>query len=209
MRDSFIFYRSFQEAINEASESEQLSIYRAISGYALNREEPELSGVAKLAWLLIKPQLDANWKRFENGCLGGAPSDSLKGNQNARKRTKNEPRTNQKRTKNEANVNVNDNVNNNIGESNDSPTSSFEVVWSLYGKKGNKKTSEKKWSKLTAAKKSKAIAYIPAYVNATPDKQYRKNFETFINQECWNDELPDVKQTNKQTSNETTNRNFV
>ena len=208
MRDSFIFYRSFQEAINEASESEQLSI-TGLYPVMLNREEPKLSGVAKLAWLLIKPQLDANWKRFESGCLGGAPSDSLKGNQNARKRTKNEPRTNQKRTKNEANVNVNDNVNNNIGESNDSPTSSFEVVWSLYGKKGNKKTSEKKWSKLTAAKKSKAIAYIPAYVNATPDKQYRKNFETFINQECWNDELPDFKQTNKQTSNETTNRNFV
>jgi hypothetical protein len=30
---------------------------------------------------------------------------------------------------------------------------------------------------------------IPAYVLSTPDKQYRKNFETYLNQECWNDEV--------------------
>lgn len=34
-RDSFIFYKSFQQAIDEAPEEEQLAIYRAISYYAL------------------------------------------------------------------------------------------------------------------------------------------------------------------------------
>lgn len=207
IRDSFIFYRSFQEAIEEASETEQLAIYRAIAGYALNRIEPILSGVAKLAWLLIKPQLEANWKRFENGCKGGAPEGN-KNNRFSKSTTKVQPKMNQSTTKVQANVNDNVNINNIYGESNDSPTAlSFEKVWSLYGKKGNKKTSEKKWSKLSATSKEKAFAYIPVYVAATPDKQYRKNLETFINQECWNDELPSNNPINNQSHE--TERNYL
>ena len=71
MRDSFIFYRSFQKAIDACSQDDQLLIYKAIANYALDRVEPDLSGVAQVCWVLIKPQLDANWKRYDNGCKGG------------------------------------------------------------------------------------------------------------------------------------------
>lgn len=210
-RDSFIFYRSFQDAINEASEHEQLLIYRAIANYALNREEPQLQGVAKLAWLLIRPQLDANWKRFENGRKGGAPEGN-KNNRYSKSTTKVQPKTNQSTTKVQANNNVNDNVNDNVniiyGESTDSPTAlSFENIWTLYGKKGNKKTSERKWLKLSTSSKKKALSYIPVYVAATPDKQYRKNLETFINQEVWNDELSSNNQVNDQSHE--AERNYI
>ena len=88
-RDSFIFYKSFRDALQEVSEDVRLQIYDAIVDYSLGIcEEIQFRGVAKIAWLLIKPQLDANLKRYINGCkgakygkLGGAP----KGNQNARK----------------------------------------------------------------------------------------------------------------------------
>lgn len=206
-RDSFIFYRSFQDAINEASEHEQLLIYRAIANYALNREEPQLQGVAKLAWLLIRPQLDANWKRFENGRKGGAPEGN-KNNRYSKSTTKVQPKTNQSTTKVQANNNVNDNVNIIYGESTDSPTAlSFENIWTLYGKKGNKKTSERKWLKLSTSSKKKALSYIPVYVAATPDKQYRKNLETFINQEVWNDELSSNNQVNDQSHE--AERNYI
>lgn len=100
-RDSFIFYRSFFEAIDEADDNSQLALYRAIVRYALNGEEPELKGMVKALWIAVKPQLDANTKRFLNGCRGGAP----KGNTNARK----QPKNNQK----QPNVNVNENYNDN------------------------------------------------------------------------------------------------
>ena len=58
MRDSFIFYRSFQKAIDACSQDDQLLIYKAIANYALDRVEPDLSGVAQVCWVLIKPQLD-------------------------------------------------------------------------------------------------------------------------------------------------------
>lgn len=35
-RDSFVFYRSFYEAINELASEEQLSLYRSIADYSLN-----------------------------------------------------------------------------------------------------------------------------------------------------------------------------
>lgn len=66
-RDSFIFYRSFYEAIKEVPAEAQLQIYKAISIYALEQEEIELSGIAKAIFSLVKPQLDANYKKYENG----------------------------------------------------------------------------------------------------------------------------------------------
>lgn len=75
---------------------------------------------------------------------------------------------------------------------------SFENIWTSYGKKGNKKTSQKKWEKLLVQQKKLALEHIPLYVQATPDKQYRKNFETYINQEVWNDEIQ-LKQKENET----------
>ena len=76
------------------------------------------------------------------------------------------------------------------GESKDSPIEfSFENVWELYERKGNKKTSKAKWDRLSNTNKALALKHIPGYVGATPDKQYRKNFETYLNQEVWNDTI--------------------
>lgn len=102
-RESFVFYRSFLESIEEAQPEEQLQLYRAIALYALNQEDPQLKGLVKGVWLAIKPQLDANFKRYINGKKGGAP----RGNSNARK----QPKNNQKQP------NVNDNVNVNVNGS--------------------------------------------------------------------------------------------
>ena len=64
----------------------------------------------------------------------------------------------------------------------------FERVWDLYGKKGNRKKSKVRFSNLSKKVKQVLLTHIPIYVLSTPDKQFRKNFETYINQEAWNDE---------------------
>lgn len=105
-RESFIFYRSFFEAIKELSTENQAQIYHAISDYCLNFSAPKLTGISQTVWVLIKPQLDANIKRFENG---SKPKE---------KQNKSKRKAKQKQTaiKPEANNNVNDNVNNNENE---------------------------------------------------------------------------------------------
>ena len=206
-RDTFIFYRSFKESMDDLSDADKLIMYEAISDYSLDLKEPELTGFPKALFKLIRPILDANIQRWRNGCKGGAPKGN-KNNRFSKSTTEVQPKTNQSTTKVQANKDKDKNINNNIGESTDSPTAlSFENIWSLYGKKGNKKTSEKKWTKLSVSNQKKAFAYLPAYVKSTPDKQYRKNFETFLNQECWNDELPGNKQVNDQSHE--TERNYL
>jgi DnaD/phage-associated family protein len=111
-RDSFIFYKSFYDSIKELDPLDQAQIYNAIFYYQFEGHEPKLNGVAKSIFTLIVPQLDANNKRYINGCKGGAP----KGNQNA---TKKQPKNNQDLTKKQHNENdnVNDNENDNDTDS--------------------------------------------------------------------------------------------
>jgi len=105
-RESFIFYRSFYEAILELPEEDQKNLLLAVANYSLNFEKPKLTGLSKAVWILIKPQLDANNKRFENGLKGGRP------------KTKTKPKRNQNETKTKPNnnVNVNNNVNDNVNK---------------------------------------------------------------------------------------------
>ena len=66
----------------------------------------------------------------------------------------------------------------------------FERAWNLYDKKvGCKAKLEKKWNSMSKKERKAAIEYIPLYVIATEDKQYRKNFQTFLNQRGWEDEI--------------------
>lgn len=66
----------------------------------------------------------------------------------------------------------------------------FELAWNLYDKKvGCKAKLEKKWNSMSQKDRKAAIEYIPLYVLSQPDKQYRKNFQTFLNQRGWEDEL--------------------
>lgn len=66
----------------------------------------------------------------------------------------------------------------------------FERAWDLYNKKvGSKEKLEKKWNSMSLKDRKAAIEYIPLYVISKPDKQFRKNFQTFLNQRGWEDEL--------------------
>lgn len=117
MRDSTIFYRSFYESIQELTLESQAKIYNAIFNYSLNGQTSELSGIESAIFTLIKPQLDANNKRYENG--------------KKQKASKTEAKQKQKVSKTEANkndnVNVNENENNNVNE-NDMGSGSVEPV---------------------------------------------------------------------------------
>ena len=53
MAESFVFYRSFHEALKELPAEEYSRIMFAINEYALDGTEPELAGAAKMAFLLI------------------------------------------------------------------------------------------------------------------------------------------------------------
>lgn len=65
----------------------------------------------------------------------------------------------------------------------------FLTFWNLYDKKIEKDKCESKWNKLTNKDREDIINHIPKYKLATPDKQYRKNPETYFNNKTWRDEI--------------------
>ena len=65
----------------------------------------------------------------------------------------------------------------------------FDEFWNAYDKKTAKPKCEVLWKKLSKDKKEQAISYIEKYKKAQPDKKYRKNPETYLRNESWNDEI--------------------
>lgn len=128
-RESFIFYRSFYEAIQDLDAEQTRELVVAMCERALNWNDIETKWVVKIAYNLIRPQLDANTKRYVDWCKGWqywhlwwAPE----GNSNAVKNwekvskqphrgSKDNPTGVIKTTPND-NDNVNDNGNGNVNE---------------------------------------------------------------------------------------------
>jgi hypothetical protein len=106
-RDSIVVYRSFYEAAKALTDKEELELYRAIFEFGLDHKNAEMGPMAAAMFKLIKPQLEANYKKWQNGMRGGRPKQS---------ESEQEPKDNQKETKDEPNenVNVNDNDNANV-----------------------------------------------------------------------------------------------
>ncbi len=144
MRDSFIFYRSFYEAISDLDDLQQLDIYKAVANYSLNFVEPDLKGVSATIFKLIKPQLEANNKRFLNGT---------------------QPKSKHYESKTEANnndnVNENVNVNEKVNKNNKSFSYSqdFEIIYDYYKKNTDRPVGDKKKAYESFKKILKEIEY--------------------------------------------------
>jgi hypothetical protein len=65
----------------------------------------------------------------------------------------------------------------------------FEEFWTLYDKKRERKHCVNKFNKFSMATIEKILQAVPAYVKSTPDIRYRKNPESWLNGECWDDEI--------------------
>lgn len=134
MRDSFIFYKSFYNALQDLPDEDRLSVLDAMMAYQFDDTASPCVGIPKAIFTLIKPQLDANNRRYENGTKGGRPP------KHNHEETKKEPRNNLTETKPKANENVNGNDNGNVNKK-DTPkpprgpvrySGDFEYFWSIW-----------------------------------------------------------------------------
>ncbi|PQL89814.1 DUF6291 domain-containing protein [Apibacter sp. wkB309] len=101
-RDSIIFYRSFFESIKQLPSETQAEVYNAIFEYSLNFKEVELSEIPKVIFTLIKPQLDANIRKYENGKKKGTRRSKAEANQ---EQTRSKAEANQEQTRSKAEAN--------------------------------------------------------------------------------------------------------
>ena len=83
-KNGFVFYRSFYEAISKVSSKElKADIFEAICELGLNDNVIELDySIGQIIMDLIKPQLQANNKKYEDGKKGGRPPKKTTGSKN-------------------------------------------------------------------------------------------------------------------------------
>ena len=157
-KDSFVFYRSFYEALQNVPKKHRTEVYEAVFEYAFESREPSLSGVPRALWELIRPQLDASQKRYENAKKGaeygkkGAEYGKLGG------RPKKEKPPLRGKTENPLNVNVNENVNDNVNVNVNAPAGgsdthipTFDEI-ALFCNQHNIKTDIKKFMQYNEGK---------------------------------------------------------
>ena len=119
MKESFIFYRSFFEAIKSLDDRKRLKMFDLIANYALNSEEIDTKyEICGQLFALIKPQILANNKRYSDGQKGGRPKkEKTTGFENKKTTGYSEKKPNENVNENENNnENVNVNVNGEVFE---------------------------------------------------------------------------------------------
>ena len=174
MRESMVFYKSFYEALNGLPPEAFKEVMCAVIEYALYDKEPEkLDGIANMAFLLIKPQIDANNKRYKNGAKGGRP----------KKPTVSENKTNgyevEKPNVND-NVNVNENENDNDLSQKD--TKKTTPIKHKYGEYNNVLLSDDELEKLKTeySDYEERIERLSAYI-ASKGVKYKSHYATIRN----------------------------
>lgn len=138
-KESFVFYKSFFEAIRKLKAADKVKVYDAICELALEEKDSELTGMADIVFTLIRPQIKANNQKFKNGLKGAEsgkkggkpkkaenPTGVIEENptgviENNKEET---PQGLLKKTPNVnvLNVNVNENENVNVNEKKKAPT---------------------------------------------------------------------------------------
>ena len=98
-RKQFTWYRSYYDALKELPAEEFRAIVLAVCAYALDGEEPELSGVARAIFTLIRPTLEVGRSKAENRSRSEQTSLSAEQTGNRPEQTKNKPEQTQNKRK--------------------------------------------------------------------------------------------------------------
>lgn len=214
MRETFIIKSAWKSVFDDLGDKQAGVLIKAIFSYMATGEKPTMQSdlEIKMAFKFICIDLDAFEDAYQNKCevnrengRKGADYGRLGGRPRKREITPKNPQRGNDNPENPLNDTDTDTENENENENEnekkeltpsippagdgESASDGFAEVWEMYGRKGNKKTSVKRWANLKNHCREAAIKHIPLYVASTPNAQFRKNFETYLNQEAWNDEI--------------------
>ena len=194
-KESFVFYKSFYEAIKNIPKEDQLELYTAICEYSFTDNVPDLpDGIAKAMFILMKPNIDSANARYrasvENGKKGGRP----KKNKNLEKPNNNLDET-QEEPKQNLNDNVDDNVDDNVNK--DDNITPYEKIKDLFHEicvsypkviklsDSRKKTIKARYKEynydIEAFKRLFTKAEESDFLKGNNDKNWSANFDWLIN----------------------------
>lgn len=185
-KKSFILYTDLIHTVSKLPNDKAGELFKYILEY-VNDNDPQTDDLLlQISFEPIKQQLKRDLNKYEtyiekqkaNGKKGGRPKANVT--------QKTQAFISKPKKADSVNDNDSVNVNDNVNEIN----IAFDVFWNLYDKKvGSRERLTKKWNALKDEERKSIIAYIPKYKISQPEKKFRKNPETFLNQKSWNDEI--------------------
>ncbi|MBR6678307.1 MAG: hypothetical protein IKL23_06225 [Oscillospiraceae bacterium] len=156
-RKQFTFYRSYFEALVQLPEQLQLGALKALIAYALDGTEPQgLEPMQNMAFVLIRPTLDAGRKKAQAGMRGASVTNRQK---RGKKKTE---------TEDEFDTELEDDCL--------VPDGGFESFWNIYPVKLGKEAARKAWQQLSPD----ADAVCAATEQWKRSKQWKKEEGRFI-----------------------------
>lgn len=201
MRDSVLFYRSFYDALKNIPDGDRLKVYDAIMEYSMYDNETDLEGVAYAVFLLAKPQIDANNRRYENGCKAKAKQTGSK-TEASRKQDGSKPEAKEKEKEK-------------VKEKDNTYTCAFEEFWSAYPRKQEKAKAYASYKARLADgfSEDELMTAVKRYADEcearNTEKRYIKLCATFLSANTpFVDYLGDYKPEEKQTGKVTKFSNF-
>jgi len=148
----------------------------------------ENNGLLSLEWMeeLREKQRAYRDSQAEHGSKGGRPSKVKKA---TLKREKGYPKgrkyEEEDRSKKKEGGNLKDEA--------------FEKFWIAYERKGNRKSAEQEWQKISPEDHAAIMANVPKYNASKPDMQFRRDGERYLKHRVWEDAI--VIPTNKTATN--------
>jgi len=172
-RKGFNFFRSYYDVYNELENNEdKVAFIEALLDRQFLGVKPlNLKGMAKFAYISQQHSIDAQVIGFEQKTRepltpitvcsqGGTAQGEVKGEGQEE------------------------------GEVQYVSCLTFFEFWDLYDKKvGDKEKIQKKFEGLSETDKQLILDHVPKYKLSKPDKQYRKDPATYLNNKSWNDEI--------------------
>lgn len=178
-RDTFTFMRSYYEAAHELPDDQRLVLYDAIMSYALDCREPEINGVAKSLFILIKPVLKKSASRSKAGASGGMTSKSEAKPKQIGSKPQAKPDQNasdkEKEKDNEYDMDIPPTPQGGAKAISDR----FETFWEAYPKKRSKGDAMKAWLKIKPSADLLATM-LSAIDNAKKSNEWLKSGGEFI-----------------------------
>lgn len=115
MRKSFIFYRTFFNAVQHLPDAERLQILMAIISYALDESEAKLPSHLQALFEVVRGNLDSSKEKYDRGKKGGRPTSGFDNGKPKSIQVSTSENLNAFRLSEEK-TNDNDNVNENVNE---------------------------------------------------------------------------------------------
>lgn len=187
-KKSFLLYCDYIDQFEEMTDEEAGKLIKHLLRYVNDLNPEPVDRMTGLLFNPIKKQLKRDLQRWEGTRSERSKAGHLGGIKSGETRRKQKEANEANASKNQANEAVICNLLD-VTVKEDKEKYSFSDFWDLYGKKTDKTKCEAKWNKISDKDKAVIFENVPLYIQSTPDIQFRKNPLTYLNGQCWKDEL--------------------